>query len=85
MKGIGTPDDIEPIPYNMKKYMAFKLESLRFLDSMQFMKSSLDKLAFNLEAEDCKEITCKVGSKLPCTKPGHLWHINSGRCFAQDY
>ena len=27
MKGIGAmecPDDIEPIPYNMEKYMAFK-------------------------------------------------------------
>ena len=88
MKGIRAmecPDDIEPIPYNMEKYMAFKLGSLRFLDSMQFMKSGLDKLTSNLGAEDCKEITCKVGSKLPCTKPGHLWRINSGRCFAQDY
>src|SRR5436190_2800027 len=76
------PDDIEPIPYNMEKYMAFKLRSLRFLDSIQFMKSSLDKLASNLGAEDCKEITRKDGSKLPCTKSGHLWRINNGRCFA---
>src|SRR5437868_8820940 len=53
-------DDIEPIPYNMEKYMAFKLGSLRFLDSMQFMKSGLDKLASNLGAEDCKEITHKM-------------------------
>src|SRR6185436_2538799 len=75
-------DDIEPIPYNMEKYMAFKLGSLRFLDSMQFMKSSLDKLASNLGVEDCKEITHKNGSKLSCTKSGHLWHIDSGRCFA---
>src|SRR2546421_4176118 len=85
MKGIEAmecPDDIEPIPYNMKKYMAFKLRSLRFLDSMQFMKSSLDKLASNLGAENCKEITRKDGTKLPCTKPGHLWHIDSCRCFA---
>src|SRR4051812_30410463 len=85
MKGIGVmecPDDIEPIPYNMEKYMAFKLRSLRFLDSMQFMKSGLDKLASNLGAEDCKEITCKDESKLPCTKPCHLWRIDSGRCFA---
>ena len=85
MKGIGAmecPDDIEPIPYNMEKYMAFKLGSLRFLDSMQFMKSGLDKLASNLGAEDCKEIIRKDGSKLPCTKSGHLWRIDSNRCFA---
>ena len=85
MKGIGAmecPDDIEPIPYNMEKYMAFKLRSLRFLDSMQFMKSSLDKLASNLGVEGCKEITRKDGTKLPCTKPGHLWRIDSDRCFA---
>ena len=85
MKGIGAmecPDDIEPIPYNMEKYMAFKLGSLRFLDSIQFMKSDLDKLASNLGAEGCKEITREDGSKLPCTKPSHLWRIDSDRCFA---
>src|SRR5881398_1464688 len=30
----------------------------------------------------CKEITRKDGTKLPCTKPGHLWRIDSDRCFA---
>src|SRR5438067_8743423 len=85
IKGIGImeyPNNIEPIPYNMEKYMAFKLRSLRFLDSMQFMKSGLNKLASNLEAEGCKEITRKNRTKLPCTKPGHLWWIDSNRCFA---
>ena len=75
-------DDIESIPYNMEKYMAFKLGSLRFIDSMQFMKSGLDKLASNLGAEGCKEIIRKDGTKLPCTKPGHLWQIDSDRYFA---
>ena len=63
MKGIGAmecPDDIEPIPYNMEKYMAFKLGSLRFLDSMQFMKSGLDKLASNLGARVAKRLFAKM-------------------------
>src|ERR1043165_1040012 len=33
-------------------------------------------------AEACKEITRKDGTKLPCTKSGHLWRIDSDRCFA---
>jgi hypothetical protein len=41
-------DEIELISYNMEKYMAFKLGSLRFIDSLQFMKSGLNKLASNL-------------------------------------
>ena len=46
------------------------------------MKSSLDKLAFNLGAEGCKEIIRKDGSKIPYTKPDHLRRIDSDRCFA---
>ncbi|CAB4416066.1 unnamed protein product [Rhizophagus irregularis] len=67
-------DDIDPIPYNMEKYMAFKLGSLRFIDSLQFMKSSLDKLASNLGAEKCRA--------QECSNPQHLWRIDAGRCFA---
>src|SRR5207248_4620643 len=51
MQGIGAmkcEDDIEPIPYNIEKYMAFTLGSLRFIDSFQFMKSSQKKLVLNL-------------------------------------
>jgi hypothetical protein len=58
MQGIGAmecEDEIKPIPYNMEKYMAFKLESLRFIDSLQFMKSGLDKLASNLGAQKCRD------------------------------
>ncbi|GBC27462.2 uncharacterized protein LOC113676613 [Rhizophagus irregularis DAOM 181602=DAOM 197198] len=55
---IECEDDIDPIPYNMEKYMAFKLGSLRFIDSLQFMKSSLDKLASNLGAEKCRAQEC---------------------------
>ncbi|GET63510.1 hypothetical protein RIR_jg28804.t2 [Rhizophagus irregularis DAOM 181602=DAOM 197198] len=77
MQGIGAmecEDDIDPIPYNMEKYMAFKLGSLRFIDSLQFMKSSLDKLASNLGAEKCRA--------QECSNPQHLWRIDAGRCFA---
>src|SRR5437763_3004402 len=82
MKGIGAiecPDDIEPIPYNMEKYMAFKLGSLRFLDSMQFMKSGLDKLASNLGAEDCKEITVATGYNEPVCTENSLYRIEVHR------
>ncbi|GET55718.1 uncharacterized protein LOC110249295 [Rhizophagus irregularis DAOM 181602=DAOM 197198] len=77
MQGIGAmecEDDIDPIPYNMEKYMAFKLGSLRFIDSLQFMKSSFDKLASNLGAEKCRA--------QECSNPQHLWRIDAGRCFA---
>ncbi|CAB4408477.1 unnamed protein product [Rhizophagus irregularis] len=76
MQGIGAmecEDDIDPIPYNMEKYMAFKLGSLQFIDSLQFMKSSLDKLASNLGAEKCRA--------QECSNPQHLWRIDAGRCF----
>ena len=37
--------DINVIPNNMEKYMAFMLgKHLAFIDSLQFMSSSLDKL-----------------------------------------
>ncbi|PKK64933.1 hypothetical protein RhiirC2_786840 [Rhizophagus irregularis] len=67
-------DEIEPIPYNMEKYMAFKLGSLRFINGMQFMKSGLNKLASNLSAKKCKV--------QDCADPNHLWRIDKNRCFA---
>ena len=42
-------------PNNMEKYMAFMLGNhLNFIDSFQFMSSSLDKLISNLPKEDLK-------------------------------
>ena len=78
MQGIGAiecQDEIEAIPFNMEKYMAFKLGSLRFIDSQQFIKGSLDKLAANLGAVKCKAD--------PCTNPNHLWKIDDRRCFGR--
>ena len=71
MRGLGAlecQDDINLIPYNMEKYMAFNLGPLRFLDSMQFCKSSLSALAENLGAVSCK--------KQDCTEKSHLWKID---------
>jgi hypothetical protein len=48
-------DEIKLILYNMEKYMAFKLGSLCFIDSLQFIKSGLDKLASNLGAQKCRD------------------------------
>ena len=47
--------NINAIPNNMEKYMAFMLGNhLTFIDSFQFMSSSLDKLVSNLPAEALK-------------------------------
>ena len=55
---------IHATPSNMEKYMAFMLSNhLKFIDSFQFMSSSLDKLVSNLPKEAYKytseEFTCK--------------------------
>ena len=54
-KGREIEMQINAIPNNMEKYMAFMLgDHLVFLDSFQFMSSSLDKLVSNLPKEDLK-------------------------------
>ena len=48
-KGEEKQMDINVIPNNMEKYMAFMLgKHLVFTDSLQFMSSSLDKFVSNL-------------------------------------
>ena len=55
---------INVIPNGLEKYMAFFLnKNLVFIDSMQFMNSSLDKLAKNLSDEDFKYLVEEFGSK----------------------
>ena len=47
--------NINAIPNNIEKYMAFMLgNNLTFIDSLQFMSSSLDKLISNLPKDDLK-------------------------------
>ena len=54
-KGEKQDLNINAIPNNMEKYMAFMLGNhLIFIDSFQFMSSSLDKLASNLPKDDLK-------------------------------
>ena len=40
------------IPNNMEKFMSISVGQVRYLDSMQFMASSLESLADNLSSED---------------------------------
>src|SRR5688572_29954288 len=43
-----APKDINVIATNMEKYLAFEIEGLRFVDSLQFLNCSLDTLVKNL-------------------------------------
>ena len=55
---------IDVIPNGLEKYMAFFLnKNLVFIDSMQFMNSSLEKLVKNLTDNDFKYLTKEFGSK----------------------
>lgn len=54
-KGEDKQMDINFMPNNMENYMAFMLgKYLVFLDSLQFMRSCLDRLASNLHDEAFK-------------------------------
>ena len=61
---------IHCIPNNMEKYMAFMLgKHLVFIDSMQFMASSLESLAGNLPADKSKYTSHAFqGERLTLTK-----------------
>lgn len=47
---------VDVIPLNSEQYLSFGIGGLRFLDSMAFMASGLDKLVNNLEPQD-KQLT----------------------------
>ena len=52
------------MPNGLEKYMAFFLnKNLMFIDSMQFMNSSLDKLVKNLSNKDFKFLIEELSSK----------------------
>ena len=55
---------VDVIPNGLEKYMAFFLgKDLVFIDSMQFMNSSLDKLVKNLVDKDFKYLVEKFGTE----------------------
>ena len=55
---------IKVIPNGLEKYMAFFLnKNLVFIDSMQFMNSSFEKLVKNLSDNDFKYLTEEFSSK----------------------
>ena len=55
---------IDVIPNRLENYMAFFLsKNLVFIDSMQFIDSSLKKLVKNLLDDDLKYLTGEFGSK----------------------
>ena len=55
---------INVIPNGLEKYMAFFLgKNLVFIDSMQFMNSSFDKLVKNLSDEEFKYLVEEFDSK----------------------
>ena len=70
-KGEEKQMDINVIPNNMEKYMAFLLgKHLIFIDSLQFMSSSLDKFVNNLpnDAFKCTSEKIKNVKKLKLMK-----------------
>ena len=56
---------ISVIPNGLEKYMAFTInKNLIFIDSMQFMKSSLDSLVKNLMDEDFRYLSKEFSGEL---------------------
>ena len=80
---------INVIPNGLEKYMAFFLgKNLVFIDSMQFMNSSLDKLVKNLSDEDFKYLVKEFGSenlKILKQKGAYPYeYMNSFKKFDED-
>ena len=80
---------INVIPNGLEKYMAFFLnKNLVFIDSMQFMNSSLDKLVKNLSDEDFKYLVEEFGFdnlKLLKQKGDYPYeYMNSFKKFDED-
>ena len=75
--------DINAISNNLEKYMAFMLgKHLKFIDSFQFMNSSLDKLISNLPKEDLKYTSEEfTGNKLSQMSQKGMYPYDYMDCF----
>ena len=58
MEGLGKVkhEEINSLPNNMEKYISFSIGNLDFIDSLQFMNSSLEKLVSNLAKEGSSKL-----------------------------
>ena len=80
---------ISVIPNGLEKYMAFTInKNLAFIDSMQFMNSSLDRLVKNLSDKDFKYLSEEFyGEKLKLVKEKGIYsyeYMNSFKRFNED-
>ena len=82
-KGEEKQMNINAIPNNMEKYMAFMLGNhLTFIDSFQFMSSSLEKLVSNLARESLKYTSQKFkGKKLDLMARKGVYPYDFMSCF----
>ena len=79
---------ISVIPNGLENYMSFTLNNIVFIDSMLFMKSSLDKLSKNLSDDDFKYLSEKFsGKKLKFVKDKGVYpyeYFNSFKIFKES-
>ena len=75
------------IPNGLEKYMAFVLNIFVFIDSMEFINSSLENLVQNLSDNDFKYLTQEFGSKdlglLKQKDPYPYEYMNSFKRFSE--
>ena len=73
MQGLGALEIHQPlncIPKNFEKYLSFRIGNLRFIDTTEFMKISLEKFAENIGSVNCTNFKCN-----------HLFRIDKDSCF----
>ena len=84
MQRIGNFDlKISVIPNGFKKYIAFTInKNLVFIDSMQFMNSSLDALAKSFSDKDFEHLSQEfIGEFLKLVKQKKYIHMNISTVF----